>query len=164
MVHDWSTMVPTDSTVVNFLLARSAFTDWDEVPTQHIIELHAWTLVWFLIPGLWVWTSFNRFPSLLRTVFSMPTNQACEIVFLCECMFVCMYTCMHVCLSFRTHVSKALEAKSSLYTRYIEPVLNLSAGEFWFKAGNMCQFEIQVKQVCKSSESVSKGLYECKTM
>ena len=94
----------------------------------------------------------------------MPTNQACEIVFLCECMFVCMYTCMHVCLSFRTHVSKALEAKISLYTRYIEPVLNLSAGEFWFKAGNMCQFEIQVKQVCKNSESVSKGLYECKTM
>jgi len=35
---------------------------------------------------------------------------------------------MHICLSVRTHVSKTLEAKSSLYTRnkgYTEPVLNL---------------------------------------
>jgi len=36
--------------------------------------------------------------------------------------------CVNICLSFCTHVSKTLEAKSSLYTRiedYTEPVLNL---------------------------------------
>jgi len=41
------------------------------------------------------------------------------------------------CLSFCTYVSKALEAKSSLYTRnegYKEPVLNLYSGELQFKA------------------------------
>jgi len=32
-------------------------------------------------------------------------------------MLICLYVCIYVCLSFRTHVSKALEAKSSLYAR-----------------------------------------------
>ena len=39
-----------------------------------------------------------------------------------------MCVCMYIYLSFRTHVSKAVEAKSNLYTRNegnIEPVLNL---------------------------------------
>ena len=60
-----------------------------------------------------------------------------EIAFPKVC--VCIYVCLYVCLSFRTHVSKALEAKSSLYMRNegcIEPVLNLQAGELWFKVGN----------------------------
>ena len=38
----------------------------------------------------------------------------------------CVCVCVYVCLSFLTHVSKALEAKSSLYMGnedYIEPVL-----------------------------------------
>jgi len=42
--------------------------------------------------------------------------------------YVCVFVFMYVCLSFRTYVSKTLEAKSSLYSRnkgYIEPVLNL---------------------------------------
>jgi len=55
---------------------------------------------------------------------------------------------MHVCLSFCIHVSKALEAKSSLYTRNegcTEPVLNLRAGELWFKVGNTYRFEIRVE-------------------
>jgi len=75
-----------------------------------------------------------------------------KIVFGKVCMFVCMHVCKYVCLSFHTHVSKALEAKSSLYTRnegYIEPVLNLWAGELWFKVGNTCWFEIRVERVCK---------------
>jgi len=36
-----------------------------------------------------------------------------------------VYVCMYICLSVRTHVSKALEAESSLYTRnkgYTEPL------------------------------------------
>jgi len=64
-------------------------------------------------------------------------------------------------------VSKALEAKSSLYARnegYIEPVLNLLPGELWFKAGNTCRFEIRVEQVCKDIVKVfPKGLYGRKT-
>jgi len=51
-----------------------------------------------------------------------------KIVFGKVCVYVCLYVCIYVCLSFRTHVSKPIEAKSSLYTRnegYIEPVLNL---------------------------------------
>jgi len=41
---------------------------------------------------------------------------------------MCLYVCMYICFSVCTHVSKALEAKSSLYTRnkgYTEPILNL---------------------------------------
>jgi len=54
-------------------------------------------------------------------------NQACawytEIVLRKMWLYVCMYNI--ICLSLHTHVSKALEAKSSLYTRnksYTEPV------------------------------------------
>jgi len=55
--------------------------------------------------------SCGRAPGLLKLFYE-------------KCVFVCLY----ICLSVRTHVSKALEAKSSLYTRnngYTEPVLNL---------------------------------------
>jgi len=51
-----------------------------------------------------------------------------EIVLRKVCVYVCMHVCMYICLSVRTHVNKALEAKSSLFTRnkgYTEPVLNL---------------------------------------
>jgi len=43
---------------------------------------------------------------------------------------------MYVCLSFHIHVSKSLEAKSSLCMSnegYIEPVLNLRAGKLWLR-------------------------------
>jgi len=78
-----------------------------------------------------------------------------------------LFACMYVCLSFCIQVSKAVEAKSSLYMRnegHIEPVINLYAGELWFKVGNTCQFEIRVERVCKDIvETFSKGLYGHKT-
>jgi len=47
---------------------------------------------------------------------------------------------------------------------YIEPVLNLHTGEHWFKAGNMCRFEIKVEWVCNVIlKAFLKGLYGCKT-
>ena len=53
-------------------------------------------------------------------------SKKCVCVY--ACTYACMFVCLYICLSVCTHVSKALEAKSSLYTRnegYIDPVLNL---------------------------------------
>ena len=67
-----------------------------------------------------------------------------------KCAYYMYVVCLYVCLSFRTHVSKTLFAKNSLYVRnkgHIESVLNFWAGKFWFKVVTMCQFEIRVKRV-----------------
>ena len=63
-----------------------------------------------------------------QLIFKPGARWFTEIVLRKVCVYVFLYVCMYICLSVRTHVSKSLEANSSLYMRnkgYTEPVLNL---------------------------------------